>query len=136
MTTPWVTYNAAPLGFAVGSGGLALASTEWRRESDLIHLRNLWVFGTSGATFPTTPRFSLPVGSTWTGAGTITYRITGWGSLVSGSSGQVYPAYPVMTSSGNIQILYGSPVVGISPTTPWVWAPGDSMFVDVTYRPS
>ncbi|MDM8084753.1 hypothetical protein QUV83_08260 [Cellulomonas cellasea] len=135
-TSPWAAYNAAPAGFAVGTGGLAHSTTEWRREGDLVHARCLWVLGTTGFTAPNNPRFSLPLGAQWTGAGApVTYRITGSASIVSGATGVVYPAHPVLTSSGVVQIMYDSPVVGITPTAPWTWGPGDSIFVDVTYRP-
>lgn len=137
---PWKTYAATLTGFNPGTGGGVKNVTEWRREGDLIRVRYVFTFGTSGQTFPTTPKFSLPVVGTPVGhdyqfyAGVsdlLDVSITGVrkGNVVAdvNSASVVRLTYDMFTGGG-----YDYP----TPTVPWTWAAGDSMQGEFTYRPA
>jgi len=56
----WLTYTATLTGFVIGTGGSALSDTKYRFEQGRVRVRFNFVFGTTGATFPTTPKFTYP----------------------------------------------------------------------------
>ncbi|MCB2412461.1 hypothetical protein LGT39_06305 [Demequina sp. TTPB684] len=56
----WIAYTATLTGFAVGTGGSALAETKYRFEQGRVRVDFKFIFGTTGATFPTTPKFTYP----------------------------------------------------------------------------
>ena len=136
--TDWTAYPSGHTGFVVGTGGSAL--TEYRRERDLIRVRYKFVFGTAAQTFPNTPKIALPAAAAalphsytfLNGGGDVfdtssTRPIQSWIITDAASTSLVRIAMRVTTGDG-----YDYP----TPSTPFLWAAGDMMQGEFTYRPA
>lgn len=136
----WVTYTSTLSGFVVGTGGTN--STEYRYEGGLIRVRFLFKFGTSGQTFPTDPKFTLPVN---TAAQSHTYEELFGAVSMHDNSAATLPrkgiAYLNATSvSQAILYVLGTATTGIASnittTSPWTWAQNDLIRGELVYKPS
>lgn len=133
----WKSYTPTVGGFAVGTGGSAKSETIWRYEGGHVRLRFAFVFGTSGATFPTLPNFSLPVPAAPLQH---PYVIAGVADYFDSSATAVYHASPLLPDTASCQLFHSAgayiATAGTTPTTPFVWAPGDAMCGELSYLPA
>lgn len=126
----WTTYTATLTGLTLGSGGSA--STQWRREGDLIRVRYHFVLGSSAGM--SQPRFSLPVTSV---ALRHTFEVVGHGSVA--ISGARYASAPLLASTTLAQVNYlgvSGILSDLTLAAPAAWLPGDSLAGELVYRPA
>jgi hypothetical protein len=136
----WITYTSTLTGFVVGTGGTN--STDYRYEQGMVRVRFTFKFGTSGQTFPTDPKFTLPVNRS---AQVHTYEEPGGFVSMHDNSAASLPRAAICfanATSVTQVILYGLGTAttgtpyNISTTLPWTWAQNDVIRGELTYTPA
>lgn len=136
----WISYVPTLTGFVLGTGGTNQCS--YRYEQGSIRVRFLFKFGTSGQTFPTDPKFTLPVTAA---AQSHTFEELFGSVSMHDNSGATIPRKGIVYLNATsvtqvIMYLYGTATTGIpaniSTTSPWTWAQNDLFRGEFTYIPA
>lgn len=137
-SSPWKTFTPTLAGFTVGTGGSASSVSEWRYEGDLVHVRSAYTLGTSGGAVSGIPKSTLPVAQS---ALATPYQWMGTSILYDTSAATPYitAILAANTSTTEVQVVpvnSGGVASAVSPSAPFVWAAGDRITLDFTYRPA
>lgn len=134
----WLSYASTPTldGFAVGTGGSALSSIQYRFTEGRIRFRVRFVFGTTGVTYPASPGFRMPGAGDPGGA--VVLRTPLFANEVmhsritlndSGSIAKGLAKYTNASDTDRVQFVSENAggTVTISAASPFTWGAGDGM---------
>lgn len=134
-SSPWISFAPVLTNMAIGTGGGAFNVSEYKYTDGEYRQRGRIVFGSTGATFPTTPDVGLPTGIVQRAPlianelllGSVTLFDTG----VAIARG--YVGYPGTVTS-RVRLLQNAATAGgtagITTTSPWTWNAGDAIEYD------
>ncbi len=127
MAEPWQTYTPTLTGMAIGTGGSASNVMSYHRSDGCLDFQWAATFGTSGATFPTNPTFSLPVAMTDAEVGFLATYVDGGVAR--------YAGIATSNALGSLFLqVFGAAYTGLTTTTPFTWGAGDHIHVRGRYR--
>lgn len=130
FAVPTTSYTPTLAGMAIGTGGGATNIAHYAYANGVLVLTGIILFGTAGATFPTSPSITLPAG--FTAAASVTPNYATVGQAIHLCSGVAYHGYMAQVSSTQIRpLLYatGGTYAGsanlVAGTVPVAWVAGD-----------
>lgn len=127
----WISYTSTLGNAAVGTGGSALKSSDYRYEVGRLRLRFRAILGTSGASVTSTPTWTVPSGVSLRTPATANELIDGRITLtdISAASNYIGHASYIGTDVDKFRIIANAATTvgtaGISATSPFTWAAGD-----------
>lgn len=136
----WISYTPTLTGFAVGTGGAAAAGTWYKYVGGRVRVKFVFVFGSSGATFPTGATVTLPSG--------LSMRAPYWANEVFAAC-QMLDSGTASTWAGLV-VYNGTDVdkfrinykngfltsASLTTTAPWTWVAGDGFAGEFEYDPA
>lgn len=135
--SPWKTYSPTLTNFAVGTGGSAEATFQYKYSAGDVRVRFKAVLGTAGQSVGTSPAFTLPVTAATPLVNNMAYP--GWVTLtdagLAASLGVARANGLSDTVAAIISLHTGVPST-INSTSPYAWGAGDSLVGEFIYRPA
>lgn len=132
----WISYTPTFTNFTIGTGGAASNTSSYKYVAGDVRMYGSAVLGTSGASVGTTVSFTLPV--TAQTPPTNYYYGTAGIMIDSGTTERNIFIRANGTSTTSAQLLNANATTGlpqgVTSTSPWTWAAGDSVNYDFTYR--
>lgn len=138
-SSPWIAYTPTLTGTAVGTGGSASNSAEYKFTDGELRIRGRIVYGTTAPTYPTSPCVGLPAGFALRAPVVSNEYLLGRGTLFDAGVA-VYGAWPRYngTNTDRFEIQQNAASAGgtanITTTSPFTWGAGDAMEYDVVIK--